>query len=234
MSDEKPNVHVGHRKRMREEVVEQNNFDGLKDHRILELLLFYGIPRKDTNPIAHALLDRFGGITGVLDAEFEDLVSVDGMTKNAATLIKTIMPIARRYQNDKFVNGYVFKNVDEIGDYLMNRHLGRKNETFAVTCLDANGKLMDFNIINEGTSDTVGITWRDIASVVLKHDAPCIIISHNHTCGNALPSDRDIEMTIALKKSLAQLGTRLLDHVIVAGDDYVSMRQSAKYAEIFK
>lgn len=234
MPNELPNVHIGHRKRMRDEVVLQNSFDGLSDHRILELLLFYGIPRKDTNEIAHSLLEKFGSLTAVLDADFEELVSVKGMTRNAATLVKTVMPIARRYQDEKYKAGYSFKNIDEIGEFLMNRHMGRKNETFGITCLDSGGKLVNFKIINEGVANTVGITWRDVATVVLNHNAPCVIISHNHTSGNALPSDNDIEMTIELKNALSQLGTRLLDHIIVAGDDYVSLAQSANYVTIFK
>lgn len=234
MAEKKKNVHAGHRERMRKEVIRQNDFDSLNDHRILELLLFYGILRKDTNPIAHELIAKFGSLSGVLDADFEELVKVKDVTENAATLIKTILPLARRYQDDKYVKGYVFQNIDEIGHYLIKRYFGRASETFAVTSLDASGKFLGFDIVNEGTVDTVGVIWRDIAATVLKHNAACVIISHNHTSGNALPSDPDVEMTIALKKSLTQLGTRLLDHIIVAGDDYVSLAQSAKYAAIFK
>lgn len=234
MPNKMPNVHIGHRQRLRDEVSSQNQFDVLPDHRILELLLFYGIPRKDTNPIAHELINKFGSLTGVIDASYDDLASTKGMTKNAATLIKTIMPIARRYQNDKYKPNYIFKNIDEIGDYLIDKFLGRENETFAVVCLDTAGKLLNFNLLNQGMGDTVGITWRDIATVVLNQNAPCVIIAHNHTSGNALPSEADLEMTRVLKKSLAQLGTRLLDHIIVAGDDYVSLAQSADYVAIFK
>ncbi len=234
MPDKKPNIHEGHRKRMREEIVEHKNYESLPDHRLLEVLLFYGIPRKDTNPIAHELINRFGSLTNVMDAELEDLYSVPGMTQNAATLIKTVMPIARRYQEGKFAKNDFFENIDAIGDYLIKKYMGRKNETFAIICLDAKGKLKRFEMLNDGTEDMVDITWREIASVVLKHNASYVIISHNHTSGNALPSESDIQMTISLRSSLTQLGTRLLDHIIVAGNDYISMRQSAEFAEIFK
>ena len=234
MADKKENIHAGHRERMRKEVIKQNNFDALEDHRILELLLFYGIPRKDTNPIAHKLINKFGSLTGVFDADIAELVKVEGMTENAATLIKTIMPIARRYQEDKFKKGYLFKNIDEIGTFLIKRYMGFKNEIFAITCLDAGGKLLGFDTINEGNADSVGITLREIAAIVLKYNASCVIVSHNHTNGNALPSKEDVEMTIALKTALAQLSTRLIDHIIVAGNDYVSLAQSREYASIFK
>ena len=122
------NIHKGHRQRMRREMIEQDNIDKMSEHRLLEVLLFYGIPRRDTNTIAHELLNKFGSVTAVLEADIEELKSVKGMTENAATLIKTIMPLARRYQDDKFKAGSVFENIDELGRFLMRKYMGRKNE----------------------------------------------------------------------------------------------------------
>lgn len=234
MPTENKNPHKGHRQRMREEVMSQNNFDVLHDHRLLELLLFGAIPRKDTNEIAHELLEEFGSIAGVLDAEVHDLAAVKGMTQNAAILIKTVMPIARRYTNNKFKEGYKFANIDEVGDFLIQKHLGHKNETFAITCLDAAGKFLACEVVNEGVADSVNITFREVAACVLKHNAQWVIISHNHNVDNALPSDADVKMTIELQKALKQLEIRLLDHIIVSGNDYISMRQSAEFVSIFK
>ncbi len=234
MPIEKENPHKGHRQRMREEVMRQNNFDALADHRLLEFLLFGAIPRKDTNEIAHNLLKEFGSIAGVLDAEVHDLAAVNGMTQNAAILIKTVLPLARRYKNNKYKEGCVFKNIDEAGDFLVQKHLGYKNETFAITCLDAAGKFLACEVVNEGVADSVEITFREVAACVLKHNAQWVILSHNHNVNNALPSDADIKTTIELKKSLAQLDIRLLDHIIVSGNDYISMRQSAQFTSIFK
>ena len=228
------NLHAGHRQRMRREMIEQNSFDQMGDHRILEVLLFYGIPRKDTNPIAHELLNKFGSLTGVMDAEFEELKAVKGMTENAATLIKTIMPIARRYNFGKFKVGHNFKNIDEIGHFLIAKYIGRKNEVFAITSLDTKARLLGFDIIGEGTPDTVEISLRDIAQTVIKRNASCVIISHNHVDAFALPSISDIEMTVSIQRMLAGLGTNLLDDIIIAGDDYISMKQTEKYSEIFK
>lgn len=233
MPNKKENPHTGHRKRMREEVMRQNNFDALEDHRLLELLLFGAIPRKDTNPIAHALIKEFGSIAGVLDAEVGDLAAVEGMTQNAAILIKTVMPLARFYIKSKFEEGHSFANIDELGNYLIKKHMGHKNETFIVTCLDAAGKLIASEIVNVGVVDSVDVRLRDVVACIFKHNSPCVVISHNHNGANALPSEADIEMTIELNRALAQLNIRLLDHVIVAGDDYVSLRQSSKYTAIF-
>lgn len=234
MTEKKPNPHKDHRKRMRDEVMRQNDFDSLEPHRLLELFLFQGIPQKDTNAIAHALLDEFGSVAGVLDAEVEDLVKIKGMTQNSAIHLKTVMPLARRYQDYKYKKGYAFKNIDDMGEYLIRKHLGNKNETIIVTCLDAAGKLIVSEKINEGGADSVDVGLRDIVARIFKHNAPCVIISHNHNGSNALPSREDIEMTIELNSALNQLQIRLLDHIIVAGDDYISMRQSAEYTSIFK
>ncbi len=231
---EKKNVHAGHRQRMRRELIEQKSFDTIGDHRILEILLFYGIPRKDTNPIAHELLLKFGSLTGVMDAEIEELTSVKGMTEAAATLIKTIMPLARRYQSDKFKIGYKFENSNEIGKFLISRYIARKNECFAVTSLDNEGRLLGFDIVAEGLPDAVGVDFRDIVATVLRRNASCVIVSHNHIIRNALPSDEDVATTLSLKNSLESISVRLLDHVIIAGNDYISMRQSGEYAVFFK
>ena len=228
------NIHKGHRQRMRREMIEQDSLDQMSEHRLLEVLLFYGIPRRDTNPIAHELLKKFGTLTAVFEAEVEELKSVKGMTENAATLIKTIMPLARRYQDDKFKAGSVFENIDELGRFLMRKYMGRKNEAFAITCLDTKGKLLGFDILAEGTPDTVEVSLRDVAAVVIKHNASVAIASHNHVATSAVPSNRDIEMTIKLKETIETLGTTLLDHIVISGDDYVSMRQSAEFSEIFK
>ncbi len=228
------NIHAGHRQRMRREMIEQDNIDKMSDHRLLEVLLFYGIPRRDTNPIAHELLNKFGSITAILEAEIEELKSVKGMTENAATLIKTIMPLSRRYLDDKFRSGSVFENIDALGHFLIRKYMGRKNEAFAITCLDTKGKLLGFDILAEGTPDTVEVSLRDVVSVVIKRNASVAVISHNHVSTNALPSNRDIEMTLKLKDTIESLGTTLLDHIIIGGDDYISMRQSKEYQAIFK
>ncbi|MBO5359196.1 MAG: RadC family protein [Clostridia bacterium] len=231
MADKKENPHKGHRKRMREEALK--GFDSFNDVRLLEFLLFYVIPQKDTNELAHELLSAFGSVAGVLDADVHELIKFKGITEKGALLLKCVMPMATRYGKSKYKDNHKFKNIDEIGDYLMVKYQGLKHETFGVLCLDAAGKLKKFEFLNEGNAATVGVSFREIASVVFKHNAPCVVIVHNHF-ETALPSKEDIEMTKAVKASLNSLGTTLLDHIIVSGDDYISMRQTAEFASIFK
>lgn len=231
MADKKENPHMDHRKRMRDEAL--NGFDSFNDVRLLEFLLFYIIPRKDTNELAHELLREFGSIAGVLDADVHELTKFNGITEKGALLLKAIMPLAARYGDRKYKTNYKFKNIDEIGDYLMGKYKGLKFETFGVLCLDAAGKLKKFEFLNEGNATAVAVSFREIAAAVFRHNAACVVIVHNHF-ENAVPSKEDIEMTMSVKASLESLGTTLLDHIIVSGDDYVSMRQSAQFMSIFK
>ena len=233
MPNEKENPHAGHRQRMREEILRLGDFEALESHRLLEVLLFSAIPRRDTNPIAHQLIKEFGGISGVLDADVEDLAAVKGMTKNAAILIKTVMPLSRHYLKSKFKEGHAFESIDEMGHYLIEKHLGHKNETLMVTCLDVAGKFIASEVVNSGSSDSVEVKLRDVVACIFKHNSPCVIISHNHNGTAALPSKEDLQMTVELNRALAQLQIRLLDHIIVAGDEYVSLRQREDYAVIF-
>lgn len=234
MAEKKENPHKGHRQRMREELWRLNNLDAIEPHRLLEVLLFTAIPRKDTNPIAHALIEEFGGIAGVLDANVEDLAAVKGMTKNAAILIKTVMPLARRYKDSKIKKGYAFENIEEMCEFLVQKHLGIENEVFMVTCFDVAGKWICSDILTKGTPDAVEVSLREVVACIFKHNSPCVVVSHNHRGESCEPSQADIKLTIELSRTLSQLQITLLDHVIVSDNDYKSLRRDEKYSAIFK
>lgn len=228
------NLHEGHRKRMKEEIFAQDFPESMPPHKILETLLFYGIPRKDTNVIAHELLKKFGSIRGVIEASPEDLFEVKGMTQNAAALIKLIMPIARRYETEcKIEKRHKFNSIDEIGEFLVKKHMGYGVETFAVTTFKPTGEIISCEILSKGDMSSVPLTVKSIVQNVLKNKAPCVIISHNHVNHNAMPSRSDIEMTKTLKDTLAAIGVNLLDHIIVADNDFVSLAQSQQFKPLF-
>lgn len=228
------NLHTGHRKRLKEEVLAQDFHESMPPHKILEMLLFYGIPRKDTNPIAHELLNKFGSLRGVIEAEPEELFAVKGMTHNAAALIKLIMPIARRYETDVKANlNRKFASIDEIGEFLAKKHMGYGVETFAITNFKSNGELISCEIISKGDMSSVPLTVKAVVQNVLKHKAPCVIISHNHINKVAMPSRADLEMTKAIKDTLDNIGVNLLDHIIVSDNDFTSLAQSAQYKALF-
>ncbi len=230
----KENPHKEHRLRVRNEFLANGFSDSTPPHKILEMLLFYSIPRKDTNEIAHALLNRFGSLPAILEASSSELMTVDGIGENSAALIKLMLPIFRRYENSKSYKGKEFHSMDEICEIIQKKYIGFSNEVFAVTSFDSKGRITAFDILNQGDSAAVGITTRSVVEKVLERKAACAVISHNHPNGNALPSPADVETTKRILLALSHINIKLLDHVILCDDDYVSMAQSSQYQYIFK
>ena len=228
------NVHSGHRERVRKEFLKNGFDEDTPPHKIMEMLLFYSIPRKDTNEIAHELVSRFGSIAGIIDAPVDELVKVNGVNTNTAALIKLIMPVARRYMFDKKRNTHKYSNIDEVGNYLLSRYIGYSKEVFSITSFSGSGSILGFDILSEGDVSEVSISTRTVIEAVLKRQAVCAIIAHNHPDGVAVPSDNDIAVTENIKNALAHINVRLLDHLIIADGDYVSMAQSRLYKHIFE
>lgn len=229
----KEGIHDGHRERVKKEFL-QNGFDmNTPPHKIIEMLLFYSIPRKDTNEFAHELLNRFGSVSGILDAPVEELVKVPGISTNTAALIKLIIPIARIYLTETNSKDKRFLREDDVCEYLMNRYFGYKNEVFSVVSFSGNGRMLGFDILASGNVNEVHASARKVIETVINRNAVCAIIAHNHPNGTALPSDEDVAVTENIKSALDHINVKLLDHIIIAGDDYVSMRQSQAYRYIF-
>ncbi len=229
----KNNIHAGHRDRLRNEFLSNQDPTRMPEHKLLEMLLFYGIPQKDTNPIAHDLLTRFGSFSAVFEADVAELAAVKGMTKNAAALIKLMIPLAKLYINGKYEKPDCFTNMSDIGEFIFMKYLAATNEKLCLLCLDSLGSMLSFDVISEGTLDSVGAGIRSIIERALQLRAHSIVISHNHPGGIAVPSREDVEVTLALKEAANLLSIKLCDHIIVAGNDYISMAESSEYKEIF-
>lgn len=227
------NPHVGHRARVKQEFLQKGFDQNTPPHKVLEMLLFYAIPRKDTNEIAHSLINRFGSISGVLDASVEDLVKVKGITENTAALIKLTVPLARIYMCDRYEAPAQFKSIEDLGNFLIAHYFGYKEEVFSVTCFDSCGHLLGHEIIEYGDISSVGVSTRKIVESVFKCNGANAVISHCHPDGLALPSKADINITQMIGNALKAIGVKLCDHIIVAGNDFVSLAQSAKYRDLF-
>lgn len=228
------NPHAKHRERVRNEFM-SNNFNlATPEHKILEMLLFFSIPRIDTNEIAHALITRFGSLARVIDAKPEELKQVKGIGDNSATLIKLINTVCKVYTVQKFEKGHKPSTVDEVGERLQKIHFGFTNEIFAVTSFNSKGELIATDFITEGDVTSVGVTSRMVIEKLVERRAASAIISHNHPDGNAMPSDNDIAMTIRVAKAMAHINIPLVDHIIVVNDDHVSLRQSSQFRKIFE
>ncbi len=230
----KENLHKDHRKRVRNEFLEFGFSEATPPHKILELLLFYAIPRKDTNEIAHALLNRFGNISNVLEATPKELMSVEGVGENATALIKLILPISRIYQSGKQFGRIKFTDHDDICEFLIGKHLGFTNEVFALTTFNSRGEFIAFDIIETGDINQVGASTRKIIQKAIERKAVGAIISHNHPNGNAVPSPEDLAVTRQLFLALSHIQVPLLDHVVISDDDCVSMAQSPEFSYLFE
>lgn len=216
-------MHEGHRMRLKDKFL-LGGIDGFEDHEVLELLLFYAIPRKNTNEIAHKLLEKFGSLDAVFDSPINLLRTVDGVGDSAAIFIKIISNITRLYIERKYVSGKKALKFDEMNNKLMMKFIGRQEETVVVMLLDAKGKILYDGIVNKGTVNAVDLYMRRIIELVVLYNASAIILAHNHPSGVAVPSRDDIETTKAINNILKSMKVNLLDHIIVADGDYVSMR----------
>lgn len=227
------NVHNKHRERVKKQIIEDGFNDATPTHALLEALLFYSIPRIDTNPLAHKLIDRFGSLENALLASPEELMSVEGVGKNTATLFKLLNLIERRKLLEETDKVHYFKSDDEIAEYVLKRYSGLKEEHIALLCINQKGKILGFKIINEGDMSTVGFSTRKLAEVAINCGATTVILCHNHPSGMPLPSYLDEEATRGLQNTLSQFGIYLRDHLIVANNECYSMRKSGKYSDIF-
>lgn len=218
-------VHDGHRDRLKKRFWEQG-LDGFEDHNVLELLLFFAMPRCDTNPTAHALLDAFGSLSGVMEASPDELRAVDGVGENAATLMRLIPAVCRRYMTDRENSFDVIDVSEKAAVMLLPRYLLERDEVVYIMCLDSKNKLLCCRELFRGVVNSAEISIRKIAELALAKNASGVIISHNHISGIALPSAEDEYTTKKLCSALEAIGITLVDHIIVAGDDYISMKDS--------
>ncbi len=218
-------THKGHRQRLKQRYLE-NGLDNFTDIQVLELLLFYAIPRQDTNPIAHALLDSFGTLSQVFEASPQELKKVKGVSDHAATLLSLVKDVGRYYQVDTVQRNRFLTSLDACGEYLVPYFFGRSLETVFLLCLDAKCKVICCKELGEGSVNSASISVRKIVETALNTNATTVVLAHNHPSGMALPSGEDIQTTKRVAAALAAVEIQLADHIVVADGDYVSMAQS--------
>lgn len=217
-------IHDGHRQRVRERFL-KHGLDNFDDITALELLLFYARPQGDTNPLAHALLNRFGSLGAVLDAPVSELVKIPGVRETTATLIKLIPALSRRYLLSQTSGNDPVDTPIKAGHFFIPYFLHAREELAYALFLDARRCPLGCVELSRGVVNAVEINTRRLASMALERNASYVMLAHNHLSGVALPSMEDEESTRRLAEALKLIGVDLCDHVVVAGSDYVSMRE---------
>lgn len=218
------NVHKGHRKRMKSKFL-LHGIEVFEEHEVLEMLLYYAVPRCDTNPIAHKLLERFGSISAIFDATV-DMLTDAGLSENTAVLIKMIPALSRIYMEDKHNNPGKIVDFDNLVEFFANKYIGRNEEVVMLLLADSKGKELFCGVISKGSINASDIPVRRVVDLALRYNAKTAVIAHNHPTGVAVPSTNDIKSTINIYNALAHVNVLLADHIIIADNDGISMTYS--------
>ena len=215
-------VHEGHRSRVINKFLTQG-LDTFNEHQALELLLFFAVPRIDTNQLSHVIIDTFGSLGNAMDAPVEELVKIPGVGNHTATLIKLIPQMARHYELSKLKHGVVLDSRERAGEYCVKLLTGYVKETLFMVCMDNSNRVIATEKLAGGTVSEASVSQRTVAEQVLKHGATRVILAHNHPAGTLAPSASDKAMTRSIAAMLKMLGVELLDHIIVGRGKYTAM-----------
>lgn len=217
--------HSGHRARMKKKLREQG-IDAFEPHEVLEILLYYAIPQRNTNDIAKNLIDLYGSLSAVLDASLDSLKNA-GLTEHQALYLKLFPGVTRLYMTDKYENPEKTLNFGNIPGLILNKFIGfEETENVFLLLMDKKGKEVYSGMIAHGDFDSATISIRQIVELAINYGATSVVLAHSHPSGIALPSKEDVLTTRDLKDALRLVNVILLDHFIVADHDCVSMAES--------
>lgn len=223
-------LHDGHRNRLKNRFLNEG-LTNFEDHNVLELLLFYSIPRSDTNEIAHELLNKFGSLHGVFEASMEDLMSINGISRHSAVLIKMIPELFVVYGRDKVRDIQKINSSDDAKQFFIPRFYGKVREEVQLVLLDDKMNIIKWVKIYEGSVNSANVPIRKIVEIAIENRATNVIIAHNHPTGLILPSKDDLRATAKVREALALVDIKLLDHVIVSDNEAASLKDSG-YSEL--
>ncbi|MBQ7740218.1 MAG: RadC family protein [Eubacterium sp.] len=221
-----------HRQRTRDTYLDAGA-DAFQDHNLLEMLLFYAIPRKDVKPIAYSLINSFGSLENVFKADIEDLKDVEGVGENTPILIKLVSDLNKRCFENRNKNTARFVDFNEYKSFIGNLFVNANNEKFLVITLTSSRKLINRYFISEGTPNHAEIDPKRIVKYVLSDNAVNVIVAHNHPQSAYTPSNADLRFTKKLYTLLNTMGIRLVDHVIVGENGIISLANDTRYLACF-
>lgn len=217
-------AYSGHRGRLRQKLA-KHGLDGFLPHEVLELLLTYAIPRKDTKPLAWALLKKFGSLAAVLDAEEKQLCEVDGIGPHAAQFLRLLREVVKSYSLAQVKESTVLNSPQQVLAYCKASLSNRRVECLEVLCLSIRGTLINTQVIATGSLGTVMVSPRQVIECALKANAKSVILVHNHPSGDANPSKEDIAVTHTIINAASYFDIKIADHIIIGkGGSYFSFR----------
>lgn len=222
--------HDGHRERMRQRARE-TDMRGFQPHEVLEFLLMYAIPRRDVNPLAHKLIERFGSLSGVLDARPEELMQVPGVGENAATLLSSLVSVFSAYQRDRWRKRPCLFSRKEAGEFCTALFSRQKVESIVIVCLDVHKAVLASEMLTQGTVSETPLYPREVVAYALRHQAHSVILAHNHPSGDTRPSMDDLRITLEIRDALRTMDITLEDHFIIAGSRFTSLWQTGALSE---
>ena len=215
------NIHEGHRERMRSRLL-QEGADGMATHEILEMLLYGTIPRGDTNEIAHHLLDEFGSISNLIEADPHEIAKTAGVGTKSAVFLSLLHELVLRYEREKVEQKPALTSISRSVEYCRALLAFRPTERFYVICLDSRRKILHTSKISEGTVNDAVVSPRMVAEKALRYQATSVLLCHNHPKGSVKPSFDDINLTARLNSMLEPLGVEVVDHIIIGENEYFS------------
>ena len=207
--------------------IERNGFDSLNPHEQLEYLLYFALPYRDTNAIAHKLIDKFHTLSGVLDASKEELMEVEYIGEAVASYLSTIKYVARFYMTQKETGKVVLSSRSSVIEYVKSsvRYNGGIEEFFIIY-LNSRFQVESVELVASGDSRGCVIPFDKVITKVINKSPTFVIVAHNHPSGFVSPSTQDIRFTKDLVEVLSRLNIKVADHVIVGGDDYYSFYEN--------
>ncbi len=224
----KAHIHQDHRQRLRARFLKEG-LDGFQPHEVLEILLFYSIPQQNTNPLGHSLINTFGSISGVFDADFNKIMEVSGIKEYSATLIKLIPEICAYYQADKNKPGEKLERIENIAKFCMSKYIALSEERLSVVMFDNASCLLGMETISEGSSTAVSVSIERLASLLFNRNCNSFILVHNHPNGELKPSAEDFCLTKQIYDAFYPLGKHLVEHFLIAGNRFLPIMSLPEY-----
>ena len=234
MDTQNQNIHAGHRARLLEQIY-KSGLDNMTEVQVLEFVLTFFVPRKDTNELAHRLINEFGNLKNVLDASSDELIKVKGIGERIAKLISLLPQVFFFYRESGLKSNKTFiHNLKDAAKFLQNLFESKANEEFYMLFLNANNQLFRIEKIASGNVNEVNFSCQNIVNLALKHKPSYIILSHNHPNGFKEPSQADIQTTLKIAKLLQMNSFLISDHIIVGSNGYYSFNEHHILQQIYQ